>query len=295
MDLNWSADMTIAGDSLTDASRRKQISIIDSPLEDFEPMPEGDKQRRNLSYATEALKLWFEQLPDVYVSGNLFIRYEENGAEKRIAPDIFVVFGTSREDRVSYTVWEEDGKVPDFVLEITSKGTVAKDRKQNPLIYRDLGVKEYFQYDPTGEHLKPTSLQGLRLENGEYVAIASSVLADGTLSLHSEVLGLDLHLFPSLGFRFFDPISNEILRSYAEAEFERVFEQNARSHAELARSQAELERSFERQARLEAEAARQQAEAIAQQERLIALQERNKNEKLAAYLRSLGINPDEIS
>jgi hypothetical protein len=115
------------------------------------------------------------------------------------------------------------------------------------------------------------------------------------LSLHSEVLGLDLHLFPSLGFRFFDPISNEILRSYAEAEFERVFEQNARSQAELARSQAELERSFERQARLEAEAARQQAEAIAQQERLIALQERNKNEKLAAYLRSLGINPDEIS
>jgi hypothetical protein len=83
--------MTISGDSLTDASRRKVIKTIDSPLEDFEPMPEGDKQRRNLSYATEALKLWFEQLPDVYVSGNLFIRYEENGAEKRIAPDIFVV------------------------------------------------------------------------------------------------------------------------------------------------------------------------------------------------------------
>ena len=41
--------------------------------------------------------------------------------------------------------------------------------------------------------------------------------------------------------------------------------------------------------------AKQEAEAIAEQERLIALQERNKNEKLAAYLRSLGINPDEIS
>jgi hypothetical protein len=53
--------MTISGD-------RKVISIIDSPLEDFEPMPEGDKQRRNLSYATEALKLWFERLPDVYLT-----------------------------------------------------------------------------------------------------------------------------------------------------------------------------------------------------------------------------------
>jgi Uma2 family endonuclease len=272
---------------MTISGNRKLIKTLDSPLEDFEPMPEGDKQRRNLSYATEALKLWFEKLSDVYVSGNLFIRYEENGVEKRVAPDIFVIFGTSNEDRVSYTVWEEDGKVPDFVLELTSKGTVTKDRKQNPLIYRDLGVKEYFQYDPSGGSLKPTSLQGVRLVNGKYVPIAASTLPDGTLSLHSEVLGLDLHLYPNLGFRFFDPISNQILRSYAEAEFERVFEQRARFQAELARSQAELERSFEHQARLEAEAAKQQAEEI-------ALQERNKNEKLAAYLRSLGINPDEI-
>ena len=113
----------------------------------------------------------------------------------------------------------------------------------------------------------------MRLENGEYVAIASSVLEDGTLSLHSKVLGLDLHLYPNLGFRFFAPISNQSLRSYAEAEHDHLI--------------AELERSYEQQAK-------QEAEAIAEQERLIATQERNKNEKLAAYLRSLGINPDEI-
>jgi Uma2 family endonuclease len=267
MDLTWSAVMTISGN-------RKLISIIDSPLEDFEPMPEGDKQRRNLSYATEALKLWFEQLPDVYVSGNLFIRYEENGAEKRVAPDIFVVFGTSNEDRVSYTVWEEDGRVPDFVLELTSKGTVTKDRKQNPLIYKSLGVKEYFQYDPSGGSLKPTSLQGVRLVNGKYKPIPILTLPDGTLSLHSETLGLDLHLFPDKSFRFYDPISSQILRSHAEAEH--------------ARYQAELDRAYEQQARRE-------AEAIALQERNEKLQERNKNEKLAAYLRSLGINPDDIS
>jgi Uma2 family endonuclease len=288
MDLTWSAVMTISGN-------RKLIKTLDSPLEDFEPMPEGDKQRRNLSYATEALKLWFEQLPDVYVSGNLFIRYEEDGVEKRVAPDIFVIFGTSNEDRVSYTVWEEDGKVPDFVLELTSKGTVTKDRKQNPLIYRDLGVKEYFQYDPSGVSLKPTSLQGVRLVNGKYKPIPVLTLSDGTLSLHSETLGLDLHLFPDKSFRFYDPISNQILRSHAEAEH--------------ARYQAELERSYEHQARREAEAialqerneklqerlAKQEAEAIALQERNQKLQERNKNEKLVAYLRSLGINPDDIS
>jgi Uma2 family endonuclease len=245
------------------SSDRKPISAIEYPDEDFEPMPEGDKQRRNLSYTTEALRLWFESQPNVYVSGNLFIRYKahriENRIEKRIAPDTFVVFGMSKEDRVSYKIWEEGGKAPDFVLEITSKGTVTKDREQNPIIYRDLGVKEYFQYDPTGEYLQPQSLQGVRLEQGEYVEILPKLLSDQVLSLPSEVLGLDLHLYADKGFRFYDPISEQILRSYAEAEFER---------------------SLEKQFRI-------QAEAIAAQERL-------QKEKLATYLRSLGINPDEI-
>jgi hypothetical protein len=40
--------------------------------------------------------------------------------------------------------------------------------------------------------------------------------------------------------------------------------------------------------------AKKEAEAIAEQERLIAFQERHEKEKLAAYLRSLGINPNEI-
>jgi Uma2 family endonuclease len=291
----------------------KPISIIEYPDEDFEPMPEGDKQRRNLSYTTEALRLWFESQPNVYVSGNLFIRYMQQRIEKRIAPDTFVVFGMSKEDRVSYKIWEECGKAPDFVLEVTSKGTVTKDREQNPLIYRDLGVREYFQYDPTGEYLKPASLQGVRLEQGEYVAIAPKIVSDQVLSLPSEVLGLDLHLYTDKGFRFYDPISEQILRSYAESEFER--------------SQAEFERSLERQFRLQAEQEKQQAEqekqqaeSIALQERLISQQERlekqqaeaiadranlakqqaeaiaqaaeQRAERLAERLRMLGIDPD---
>ena len=62
----------------------------------------------------------------------------------------------------------------------------------------------------------------MRLEKGEYVEIASSILPDGALSLHSEVLGLDLRLYSDKRFRFFDPKSNQILRSYAEAEQDRL-------------------------------------------------------------------------
>ena len=50
----------------------------------------------------------------------------------------------------------------------------------------------------------------------------------------------------------------------------------------------------EKQARLEAEEIAQQAKLAQQQAEEIAQQERQKKEKLAAYLRSLGVNPDDI-
>lgn len=40
--------------------------------------------------------------------------------------------------------------------------------------------------------------------------------------MRSEVLGLDLRLYLDKRFRFFDPKSNQILRSYAEAEQDRL-------------------------------------------------------------------------
>jgi hypothetical protein len=50
----------------------------------------------------------------------------------------------------------------------------------------------------------------------------------------------------------------------------------------------------EKQARLNAEAIANQQRVVADQERLIANQERQQKEKLEAYLRSLGINPDDL-
>ncbi|MEB3147813.1 MAG: Uma2 family endonuclease [Sphaerospermopsis sp.] len=50
----------------------------------------------------------------------------------------------------------------------------------------------------------------------------------------------------------------------------------------------------EKQARLEAEEIAQQAKLAQQQSEEIAQQERQQKEKLAAYLRSLGVNPDDI-
>ena len=133
--------------------------IIDYPSSDGLPMAESDFQRKYLIYAVEALELYFQDRDDVYVSGNLFIYYEQGNPQAVVAPDVFVVIGAAKRDRPSYRLWQEP-KAPDFVLEITSRTTRSEDQGAKRGIYAFLGVQEYWQYDPTSDYLKPP-LQGV--------------------------------------------------------------------------------------------------------------------------------------
>ncbi len=56
--------------------------------------------------------------------------------------------------RVSCKVREE-GKGPDFVLEVASPRTWRKDVARKPGVYAGLGLKEYFLSDPRPECLTP--------------------------------------------------------------------------------------------------------------------------------------------
>ncbi|MEH2310301.1 MAG: hypothetical protein V7K35_02465 [Nostoc sp.] len=51
------------------------VTPIEYPDEDGKPMAEGDLQRKCLVYATTVLEIYFQNHPDVYVAGNLFIYY----------------------------------------------------------------------------------------------------------------------------------------------------------------------------------------------------------------------------
>src|SRR5712692_995291 len=82
-------------------------STIEYPSADGQPMAESDFQRKPLTYGVEALDIYFQDRPDVYVSGNLFIYYEEGNPQASIAPDVFVVFGAPKRDRASYLLWSE--------------------------------------------------------------------------------------------------------------------------------------------------------------------------------------------
>jgi Uma2 family endonuclease len=178
-------------------------------------MAESDFQRKPLIYAVQALEVYFQDREDVYVSGNLFIYYEEGNPQAVVAPDVFVVLGAAPHDRPSYMLWREP-KAPDFVLEITSRSTRSEDQGAKRGIYAFLGVQEYWQYDPTGDYLVPP-LQGLRLEGRNYQPLPATTLPDGTLSLHSRILGLDLRLVYG-HLRFYDPASGQPLLTHQEAE-----------------------------------------------------------------------------
>ncbi len=112
-------------------------------------------------------------------------------------------------------------EAPDFVLEIASESTYRVDRGEKRDTCADMGVLEYWQYDPVGTYLNPPLL-GFRLVEGRYVPIPAVVQEDGMLTLRSETLGLELHLRPGAPVReaphFYDPVRGEYLRTYREAE-----------------------------------------------------------------------------
>ena len=67
-------------------------------------MAETDAQGIPLMYAVTGLRDYFRQRPDVYVSGNLLIYYEEGNKDASVAPDVFVVIGVPNHPRPTVEV-----------------------------------------------------------------------------------------------------------------------------------------------------------------------------------------------
>lgn len=210
------------------------------------PMSESDFQRESLIYAVEALNIYFQDRADVYVSGTLSMYYEEGNAEPVATPDVFVVFGVEKRQRTSY-VLSQEGKVPDFVLEIISKSSLVKDLGVNRGTYAFVGVSEYFLYDPTGEAMNPP-LRGLRLVGENYQQMPLETLEDGVLSLKSQVLGLEVRVAQGKLY-FYNPETGAKLLNRQEAE-QALKEAQARAEAEAAARQAAEERVAELEAQL---------------------------------------------
>jgi len=165
------------------------------PDSDGEPVAETPVHFEEVVYVWEALDDRFEDEPDVFVGANMFLYYRKGDPSAVVAPDGFVVKGVPKlpggVQRRKYLLWQE-GQVPCFVLETTSESTQKKDKDKRKT-YAQLGVAEYFQFDPLGEYLSPP-LQGFRLVKGLYEPVRPN--PDG--SLLSQTLGV---VFRSEGSR----------------------------------------------------------------------------------------------
>ena len=222
----------------------KAAPTIIYPESDGKPMAETDRHRNLMMDFIFMLEDHFEDVNDVYVSGNLLMYYEEGNTRKSVAPDVFVVFGVSKKERRTYRTWEE-GCTPDFVLEVASPSTYNKDITDKKTLYASiLGVREYYIYDPYGE-VYP-HFQGYRLIDGAYQAIE---LVDGRLP--SVVLGLELgeregvlSLYDANQSAWVPPPKARVSQAEARA----AQEAQAREHAEteLAKALAVIEQLKEK-------------------------------------------------
>jgi Uma2 family endonuclease len=251
---------------LTTASSSAEIVY---PTSDGKPMGETDIHRSVMFAAIETLKMHYAGQP-VYVSGNILLFYRRGNRRRHVSPDVMVVKGLEQHDRQNYLLWEE-GRAPNTVIEVTSESTRDEDMEDKFELYRDeIGVAEYFLFDPRGEHLHP-QLQGYWLTSGRYEPITAVAgrLPSGELGLHLESHETQL--------RFYDPASDRWLPTPQEARLEALaaleqkeaaLEQKEaaleQKEADLERKQADLERSetARRQAEAEGERLRQELAAL---------------------------------
>ncbi len=245
----------------------KEDLIAYAPTEDVElypdsdgkPMAVSDLHRRILTRTIDVLDTYFQDRPEVYVSGDILMYYVEGDPRKSVSPDVLVAFGLGKKLRRTYLVWNE-GKVPDFAMEFSSESTYRNDLGRKMELYASLGIQDYFLYDAEGLYL-PSPLMGFTLVDGAYAPISEG--SDG--GLHSSALGLDFHV-SDVGLGIYDSALDKWLQTPAESavaraelaenrvEQEAARAENAENRAENAENRAQQE--TQRAENAEAEVAR---------------------------------------
>ena len=218
-------------------------AAVEYPCSDGRPMAETSVHRRCMTYLIDALErhLGTGTRCPAYVSGNMFLYYEEGNPRAVVVPDVFVALGVPDRDRDTYLLWEES-KGPDFVVEVTSRSTRREDQGRKREVYARLGVSEYFLYDPRAEYLNPP-LRGFRLRGGVYHPLLARRSPEGAQTLRSEVLGLEFRdSRKEQLLRLHDPETGQDFLTYRESNEAREEEAVARRALEdcVARLEARL-------------------------------------------------------
>ena len=240
---------------------------IEYPSSDGEPLAETYIHLYAIITTLEVIKQYLAG-QQATVLADQFLYYVQGFPKLRVAPDVMVIFDVAPGGRDNYKLWEE-GQVPRVVFEMTSKSTQKQDQEQKKLLYEQLGILEYWLFDPKGEWI-PGQLKGYRLQDEVYQPISDRISQPLQLRLEAEGELLRFYRLDT-GAKLLIPTE---LAELAEKE---------RLRAEQERLRAEQENQRAEQERLRAEQENQRAE-----------QERLRADRLEEYLRSQGIDPNNL-
>lgn len=122
-----------------------------SDLLSNEPPLETYRHLKQLILLLTSLERLWRNRQDFFAGGNMSVYYSTRQlkSEDVRGPDFFVVLNTERKERKSWVVWDEDGKYPNFILEILSDSTAKNDRSLKKQLYQDIfRTPNYFLFDP---------------------------------------------------------------------------------------------------------------------------------------------------
>ncbi len=227
----------------------------DLPSEDGEPMESVFHDAQD-ALLKDSLIDHYGERPDVFVGGNMFVYFSEQQIKRNDfrGPDVFVVLdveeGKGRKDRKSWVAWEEGGRLPDVVIEITSKSTAHVDRGEKKRIYsRIWRTPAYFIFDPDTEKLEGFGLGASRLD---YEALVPDEHGDFLVAPLGLKLGLRRTRYRNQDryfVRWLDTEGRALPTAQERAEQERGRAEQERERAEQERERAERERERAEQER----------------------------------------------
>ncbi|MGH2409758.1 MAG: Uma2 family endonuclease [Chloroflexota bacterium] len=239
---------------------RAPIDYTMYPVSDGKPMAESEVHRVQMNDLIFTCVNLLADEPEVYVGGNMLMYYHEGSGRDHVSADVFVTFGVERWIRECWMTWEEHGRFADLVFEISSPSTIKEDLGKKMRLYAQLGVIEYYLYDPRRENQPP--LAGYRLVEGAYQPMTRLVGVEG---YYSEVLGAELRVVNGR-LRVIDPATGEPLLVPSELDAVRARAEAARELAEAAWKAAEERAEYETAAHTAADERRQAAEQRAAHE-----------------------------
>jgi hypothetical protein len=243
-------------------------------------------QNPAIEYVTMAVRYILRGEGAVFIGSNIPLRTNPCNRREHEAPDYYLarnVNVAAIRGETAYNLWEV-GKPPEWALEVASPSTYERDLYEKPDRYAEIGIGEYWMFDPTGGDLYGQSLMGYELVDGRYEPADIVRNEHGLLGGYSRGLGVWLcvvegseregllRIQPGLSL-LFDMDFNPALLLFQGMETGEYILDMAGLRTVIGRIESERDSERERADRAEAELAEERARRRELEERLRRLQE----------------------